>query len=93
PEGTRSLEEAQQRKIEHVCRKIRLGPQDHVLDVGCGFGGFLLQAARTTGASGVGLNVVPEQAVWLTQEIERQHLAGRISVRRQDLRDIDGQYD
>lgn len=92
-DGVRTLEEAQQRKIEHVCRKIRLGPQDRFIDVGCGFGGFLLHAARSTGARGVGLNATPEQVAWLQDEIACQGLAGRIEVRLGDFRDIGQTHD
>ena len=93
PEGTATLEEAQAHKIDHVCRKIRLGAFDRVLDVGCGFGGFLLRAARTTGARGVGLNTTPAQVAWLRGEIARQHLEGQLAVREGDFRDAGGRYD
>ena len=43
-EGTRSVEEAQRNKIDHVCRKIRLKPGESVVDIGCGFGGFMFRA-------------------------------------------------
>ena len=44
PEGTQTLEEAQQRKIDHVCRKLRLAAGERFVDLGCGFGGFLFRA-------------------------------------------------
>lgn len=93
PEGTRTLEEAQRNKIDHVCRKIRLGPEDRFLDIGCGFGGFMRRAAQTTGACGVGLNTTPEQADWLRGQIASDGLDRRLSVRETDFRDIDGPYD
>lgn len=93
PEGTRTLEEAQRNKIDHVCRKIRLAADDRFLDIGCGFGGFMLRAAQTTGACGVGINTTPEQVGWLRGEIARQGLAARLSVRDADFRDVGGPYD
>lgn len=93
PKGTSSLEQAQRNKVDHVCRKIRLGPGDRFVDIGCGFGGFMLQATQTTGARGVGINTTPEQVQWLQQEIARQGLDGRLSVRENDFRDVDGPYD
>ena len=51
-EGTRTLEEAQQNKIEHVCRKLRLAPGETVVDIGCGWGGFLLYAQANYGIVG-----------------------------------------
>ncbi|MEY8875270.1 MAG: class I SAM-dependent methyltransferase [Leptothrix sp. (in: b-proteobacteria)] len=93
PEGTTTLEEAQCRKVDHVCRKIRLGPDDRFLDIGCGFGGFMLRAAETTGAHGVGINTTPEQVEWLRGEIARRGLDQRLAVRQVDCRDIEGPYD
>lgn len=93
PEGTRTLEGAQRQKVDHVCRKIRLGPDDRFLDIGCGFGGFMRRAARTTGARGVGLNTSPEQVGWLRAQIAHEGLDTRLLVRETDFRDIDGPYD
>ena len=56
PEGTASLEEAQRRKMEHVCRKVELARGDTFVDVGCGFGGLLRYAWEHYGARGTGIN-------------------------------------
>jgi cyclopropane-fatty-acyl-phospholipid synthase len=93
PEGTETLEQAQRNKIDHVCRKIRLGEGDRFIDIGCGFGGFMLRALETTGASGVGLNTTTEQVQWLQQEIEQRGLQDKLSVREADFREVDGPYD
>jgi cyclopropane-fatty-acyl-phospholipid synthase len=93
PEGTTTLEQAQRQKIDHVMRKIRLAPGERFVDIGCGFGGFMLRAAETVGAAGVGVNAVPEQVAWLRQEIARRGLGERLSVREADFRDVDGPYD
>ncbi|MDN6886572.1 cyclopropane-fatty-acyl-phospholipid synthase family protein [Variovorax sp. CAN2819] len=93
PEGTHSLEEAQRRKIDHVCRKILLCPEDHFIDIGCGFGGFMFRAQEKTGATGVGLNTTTEQVEWLRDEIERRGLEASLQVREADFRDVDEQYD
>jgi len=93
PEGTRSLEEAQRHKIDHVCRKILLGPEDRFIDIGCGFGGFMFRAQEKIGASGVGLNTTTEQVEWLRDEIERRGLEASLQVREADFRDVDEQYD
>lgn len=93
PEGTRSLEEAQRRKIDHVCRKILLKPEDRFIDIGCGFGGFMFRAHETVGALGVGLNTTTEQVDWLRDEIARRGLDASLSVREADFRDVDAQYD
>uniref|UniRef100_UPI00403A4397 class I SAM-dependent methyltransferase n=1 Tax=Variovorax sp. BK018 TaxID=3450241 RepID=UPI00403A4397 len=93
PEGTRSLEEAQRRKIDHVCRKILLRPEDRFIDIGCGFGGFMFRAQEKVGATGVGLNTATEQVEWLRDEIERRGLEASLQVREPDFRDVDEQYD
>lgn len=93
PEGTRSLEEAQRRKIDHVCRKILLRPEDRFIDIGCGFGGFMFRAQEKVGATGVGLNTATEQVEWLRDEIERRGLEASLQVREADFRNVDEQYD
>lgn len=92
-EGTHSLEQAQRNKIDHVCRKLQLSAGERFVDIGCGFGGFMLRALETTGASGTGINTTTEQVEWLREEIGRRRLASQISVREADFRDVDGTYD
>jgi cyclopropane-fatty-acyl-phospholipid synthase len=93
PEGTQTLEDAQARKIDHVCRKIRLARDEHFVDVGCGFGGFLFRTCETLGATGTGLNTTTEQVDWLRSEITRRGLDDKLSVREADFRTADVQYD
>lgn len=92
-EETRTLEQAQCNKIDHVCRKLRLARGERFVDIGCGFGGFLFRAAATVGALGTGVNTTTEQVEWLRAEIERRGLGGRIGVRESDFREVDAQYD
>ncbi len=93
PEGTRTLEEAQRNKIDHVCRKIRLARGERFVDIGCGFGGFMFRAHETIGAHGVGVNTTIEQVAWLRGEIERRGLSHALAVREADFREVDGPYD
>lgn len=93
PEGTRSLEEAQRNKIDHVCRKLRLGSGDEYVDIGCGFGGFMFRAWETVGAAGTGVNTTTEQAEWVQGEIRVRGLQRHLRVREADFRDVDRQYD
>jgi cyclopropane-fatty-acyl-phospholipid synthase len=93
PEGTQTLEQAQQQKIDHVCRKIQLARGERFIDIGCGFGGFLFRAWEKVGAIGTGLNTTTEQVDWLRGEITRRGLADQISVREADFREVDTQYD
>jgi len=93
PEGTQTLEQAQQQKIDHVCRKIRLSRGETFVDIGCGFGGFLFRAWETLGAQGTGLNTTPGQVEWVQKEIIRRCLTDKLSVREADFREVDTQYD
>jgi cyclopropane-fatty-acyl-phospholipid synthase len=92
-EGTATLEEAQRNKVDHVCRKIRLQRDETVIDIGCGFGGFMFHAHEQYGAIASGLNTTPEQVDSLREEIRRRALGGRLDVRLADFREVDRQYD
>jgi cyclopropane-fatty-acyl-phospholipid synthase len=93
PQGTETLEEAQRNKVEHVCRKIRLGAGERFVDIGCGFGGMLFHAYERHGALGTGVNTATEQVDFVRGEIRRRGLEGRVAVREADFRDVDGPYD
>ncbi len=92
-EGTRTIEEAQTNKIEHVCRKVRLKPGESVVDIGCGFGGFMLYAAERHGIHGAATNTTNEQVDWVRDEVKRRGLADRIDVRLADFREVHAQFD
>lgn len=93
PEGTATLEQAQVNKMEHVCRKIRLGRDESVVDIGCGFGGFMFYAAAEHGAAVTGVNTTSEQVAYVDAEIGRRNLRERLSVVEADFRDASGPYD
>ena len=92
-EDTRTLEEAQRNKIDHVCRKIRLAPGERFIDIGCGFGGFMFRALENCGALGTGINTTTEQVDWLRAEIARRGLDAKLQVHEADFREVDGSYD
>jgi cyclopropane-fatty-acyl-phospholipid synthase len=91
--GTRTLEEAQVNKMDHVCRKVRLAAGDSFVDVGCGFGGLLFHALERYGAAGTGVNAAPRQVAELREELAHRALADRLRVVECDFREIPGQYD
>ena len=92
-EGTHSLEEAQANKIEHVCRKVRLSPGESIVDIGCGFGGFMFYAAERYGVSVTGVNTTTEQVAWVDEEIRRRNLDHRLRIVEADFRDTSGPFD
>ena len=92
-EGTRTLEQAQRNKIDHVCRKIRLEPGERFVDIGCGFGGFMFRAHADAGCGRHGINTTPEQVSGCTAEIARHGLADELEVRRPISARCAAQYD
>jgi cyclopropane-fatty-acyl-phospholipid synthase len=92
PEDT--LEQAQERKLDVVCRKLRLAAGERLLDVGCGWGSLVLHAASSYGARAVGVTLSEPQAELARRRIEEAGLAERCEIRVQDYREVDdGPYD
>jgi cyclopropane-fatty-acyl-phospholipid synthase len=92
-DGVADVEQAQAAKIDHVCRKLRLAPGERVVDVGCGFGGFMFRAAQRCGVTVAGLNTTTEQVVELRERIAREGMSERLSVVEADFRDPVGEFD
>jgi cyclopropane-fatty-acyl-phospholipid synthase len=71
--GAEDLDTAQEQKLDHLCRKLRLAPGERLLDIGCGWGGLLIWAAAHYGISGVGVTLSRPQA-----ELARERAAGPV---------------
>lgn len=92
--GAQTLEEAQRDKLELVCTKLKLKAGERVLDVGCGWGAFVIHAARNHGVSAVGITLSPSQAELARRRVEDAGLSGRVEIRLADYRDLAGErYD
>lgn len=89
PTGTEDLDTAQERKLEHICRKLRLQPSERLLDIGCGWGGLAMYAAEKYGAQVLGVTLSKNQAAYASEWIARSGLVGQASVRLQDYRDLE----
>jgi cyclopropane-fatty-acyl-phospholipid synthase len=89
--GAETLEQAQEEKLEMVCRKLDLKEGERVLDVGCGWGSFALQAATRHGARVVGITLSPPQAERARQRAEEAGVADRVEIRVMDYRDLSGE--
>jgi cyclopropane-fatty-acyl-phospholipid synthase len=87
-----SLEEGQRAKIRLICAKLRLGPDDHVLEIGCGWGGFAIQAASEHGCRVTGLTLSPSQARLARERVAAAGLEGLVEIREQDYRLTQGQF-
>jgi cyclopropane-fatty-acyl-phospholipid synthase len=92
-EGVTTLEGAQRAKVEHVCRKVRLKPGERVIDVGCGFGGFMFHAAEHHGVRVTGLNITTEQVVDLRERIAGSGRSDHLAVVEGDFREVFDQFD
>lgn len=82
------LAAAQRGKLDHVCKKLRLKPGDRLLDVGCGWGGLAVHAAKHYGAEVVGITLAAEQAAWARTAAADAGLTDRVSVVLTDYRDF-----
>jgi cyclopropane-fatty-acyl-phospholipid synthase len=89
-QGAKTLEEAQEEKLDTVARKLELKEGDRVLDVGCGWGGFPLWAATKYGCEVVGITLSPPQAEKGRQRAEAAGVADKVDIRVMDYRDIVG---
>ena len=87
-----TLEAASTRKLDLICRKLALGPDDHVLEIGTGWGGFALHASRHYGCR-VTTTISREQHDLAATRIAEAGLGGRITLLQSDYRDLRGQYD
>lgn len=83
-----TLEQAQWNKRELISRKLRLKAGDRVLDVGCGWGGFVVHAAKEHGVRAVGITLSPEQAKGARAYAEREGVADLVEIRVMDYRDL-----
>lgn len=87
------LEQAQSHKYEHIARKLRLKPGDRLLDIGCGWGGMLIHAARNHGITGVGNTLSENQCRYARKKIAELGLERQISVILEDYRSLTGKFD
>lgn len=93
--GEEDLEQAQQDKLRHLCQKLRLQPGEHLLDVGCGWGGLARFAAREFGVEVLGITLSREQLQLARQRVEEEALSQQVQLALLDYRDLpqDGRFD
>jgi cyclopropane-fatty-acyl-phospholipid synthase len=87
------LDEAQRHKYEALARMMELHPDQKVLEIGCGWGGFAEYAAKEVGAQVTGITISKEQYDFAKQRLFEQGLAEKADIRLIDYRDVDGQFD
>lgn len=86
---------AQERKLDYICRKLRLQPGEKFVDFGCGWGGLVIHAAKHYGVRATGVTLAGEQAKWCERAIDEAGVRDRVSIVYSDYRDFNapGQFD
>ena len=88
-----SLADAQRAKLDRLCTKLELSDSDHLLEIGTGWGGLALHAARHYGCRVTTTTISAEQRALAVERIEHEGLSDRITVLESDWRDLEGSYD
>ena len=91
PEST--LHEAQLQKLDDICQRLQLKEGEKVVEIGTGWGGFALYAARYYGVHVTTTTISEEQHAYTAAEIEKQGLQGQITLLKEDYRNLEGKYD
>lgn len=89
---TLELEKAQIQKYDHILDQLQLDPGKHILEVGCGWGGFAVTAAKR-GYKVTSITISEEQFKYAEKRIEKENLQNNITLELKDYRDLKGQYD
>ena len=93
PEAQSTLHDASLAKFDRICQKLALTAEDHLLEIGSGWGGFAIHAAREYGCRITTTTISRKQYDYTRQQIEAAGLADRVTVLCQDYRELTGEYD
>ncbi len=88
-----SLEQASRNKLDRICRKLNLDKNDHVLEIGCGWGGFAIHAAKHYGCHVTTTTISQEQFDFTHRRLHEEGLTDRVTLLLEDYRKITGEYD
>ena len=88
-----TLETASRRKLDRICQKLQLTPSDHLIEIGTGWGGMAIHAARHYGCRVTTTTISKEQHALASERVSEAGLSDRITVLLQDYRDLSGHYD
>jgi cyclopropane-fatty-acyl-phospholipid synthase len=93
PREGAGLEEAQVAKLDRICERLELGPDQHLLEIGTGWGGMAIHAARTTGCRVTTTTISRAQHELATERVREAGLEDRVTILLEDYRDLTGTYD
>lgn len=88
-----SLYQGQMHKYREICERIQAGPDSHILEIGCGWGGFAEYAAKHRGSKVTCLTISPAQKAYAEERMRRNGLSGSVEILLEDYRDHKGTYD
>ena len=88
-----TLKEASEAKLDRICQKLELREEDHVLEIGTGWGGFALHAAKNYGCRVTTTTISKKQYEYAQKEVEKSGMQNLIDLMLKDYRDLDGCYD
>ncbi|MBL9016565.1 MAG: class I SAM-dependent methyltransferase [Myxococcales bacterium] len=88
PDARMTLADAQRAKLDRLCDALALSPRDHLLELGCGWGGMAIHAARTRGCKVTAITVSREQHRFATERVAAAGLSDRVSIQLRDYRDL-----
>jgi cyclopropane-fatty-acyl-phospholipid synthase len=88
-----TLAEASRAKLDLICRKLALGPTNHVIEIGAGWGGFAIHAAGRYGCRVTTTTISPSQYELATERVRAAGLEDRVTILLEDYRDLRGQFD
>ncbi|MEE4303962.1 MAG: cyclopropane-fatty-acyl-phospholipid synthase family protein [Wenzhouxiangella sp.] len=88
-----TLEQAQVNKLDRICRKLDLGPEDHLLEIGTGWGGLAIHAAEKYGCRVTTTTISREQYEFARSKVQAAGLEDRVTLLMRDYRDLEGRYD
>lgn len=88
-----SMQEASEEKLRRLCEKLDLKASDHLVEIGCGWGGLAIYAAQNYGCRVTGVTLSREQWAFATRRVQELGLEDRIDLRLCDYRDLEGRYD
>ncbi len=91
--NTKTLEEAQQNKIEHIVKKLDLKPGQRVLDVGCGWGGLAFEIAKKSGCEVLGISLSSNQIKYAQNKAKELNLDNQVKFEIMDYRNVTGEFD
>jgi cyclopropane-fatty-acyl-phospholipid synthase len=93
PRAGMSLADAQRAKLDRLCDWLELSPRDHLLEIGCGWGGMAIHAAQRRGCRVTAITISREQHQLASRRVADAGLADRVDIQLRDYRDLDGAYD